>query len=53
MILFDHGEDTVKKPTTVRATGLGHPEGPYELDDGRVIFANTYGRVILAGARSA
>ena len=32
----------MKKPTTVRATGLGHPEGPYELDDGRVIFANTY-----------
>jgi gluconolactonase len=32
----------VKKPMTVRATGLGHPEGPYELDDGRVIFANTY-----------
>lgn len=27
---------------TVCATGLGHPEGPYELDDGRVIFANTY-----------
>jgi gluconolactonase len=26
----------------VRAVGLGHPEGPYELDDGRVIFANTY-----------
>ena len=32
----------MKKPMTVRATGLGHPEGPYELDDGRVIFANTY-----------
>lgn len=32
----------MKKPITVRATGLGHPEGPYELDDGRVIFANTY-----------
>lgn len=26
----------------VRATGLGHPEGPYELDDGRVIYANSY-----------
>jgi gluconolactonase len=26
----------------IRATGLGHPEGPYELDDGRVIYANTY-----------
>ena len=32
----------MKKPIAVRATGLGHPEGPYELDDGRVIFANTY-----------
>ena len=32
----------MKKPIIVRATGLGHPEGPYELDDGRVIFANTY-----------
>ena len=32
----------MKKPIVVRATGLGHPEGPYELDDGRVIFANTY-----------
>ena len=32
----------MKKPTKVRATGLGHPEGPYELDDGRVIYANTY-----------
>jgi gluconolactonase len=26
----------------VLATGLGHPEGPYVLPDGRVIFANTY-----------
>jgi gluconolactonase len=32
----------MKKPTKTRATGLGHPEGPYELDDGRVIFANSY-----------
>ena len=32
----------MKKPITVCATGLGHPEGPYELDDGRVIYANTY-----------
>lgn len=32
----------MKKPSITRATGLGHPEGPYELDDGRVIFANTY-----------
>jgi gluconolactonase len=32
----------VKRPQVIRATGLGHPEGPYELDDGRVIYANTY-----------
>ena len=32
----------MKKTAITRATGLGHPEGPYELDDGRVIFANTY-----------
>jgi gluconolactonase len=32
----------MKKPQVTRATGLGHPEGPYELDDGRVIYANTY-----------
>ena len=35
-------EETMKKPITVCATGLGHPEGPYELDDGRVIYANSY-----------
>ena len=32
----------MKKPIKVCVTGLGHPEGPYELDDGRVIYANTY-----------
>ncbi len=32
----------MKKPITVCTAGLGHPEGPYELDDGRVIFANSY-----------
>lgn len=32
----------MKRPQIVRATGLGHPEGPYELDDGRVIYANSY-----------
>ncbi|MEP7240446.1 MAG: SMP-30/gluconolactonase/LRE family protein [Devosia sp.] len=36
----------MKKPTTILVKGLGHPEGPYELDDGRVIFANTYGSEI-------
>lgn len=32
----------MKRPQIIRATGLGHPEGPYELDDNRVIYANTY-----------
>ena len=32
----------MKKPITVCATGHGHPEGPYEHDDGRVIYANSY-----------
>ena len=27
----------MKKPMTICTTGLGHPEGPYELDDGRVV----------------
>jgi gluconolactonase len=32
----------MKKPIEVLAEGLGHPEGPYVLPDGRVVFANTY-----------
>jgi len=32
----------VKKPMEVVAEGLGHPEGPDVLPDGRVVFANTY-----------
>src|SRR3954469_1451898 len=32
----------MKKPFIVCTQGLGHPEGPYKLDDGRVIYANTY-----------
>ena len=32
----------MKKPMKVVAEGLGHPEGPYPLSDGRVVFANTY-----------
>jgi len=36
----------MKKPVTVCTTGLGHPEGPYELDDGRVIYANSYASAI-------
>jgi gluconolactonase len=32
----------MKKPMEVVAEGLGHPEGPCALPDGRVVFANTY-----------
>ena len=32
----------MKKPIEVVAEGLGHPEGPDTLPDGRVVFANTY-----------
>ncbi|MEA2782511.1 MAG: gluconolactonase [Rhodospirillaceae bacterium] len=32
----------MKMPMTVLAEGLGHPEGPYVLPDGRVVYANTY-----------
>ena len=32
----------MKKPIQVLAEGLGHPEGPYVLPDGRVVFANTF-----------
>lgn len=32
----------MKKPIDVLVEGLGHPEGPYVLPDGRVLFANTY-----------
>ena len=32
----------MRKPIEVVAEGLGHPEGPDVLPDGRVVFANTY-----------
>lgn len=32
----------MRKPIEVVAEGLGHPEGPCVLPDGRVVFANTY-----------
>jgi gluconolactonase len=32
----------MNKVMDVVAEGLGHPEGPYALPDGRVVFANTY-----------
>ena len=36
---------------TVCASGLGHSEGPYELDDGRVVYANSYASEIGAWDR--
>ncbi|MEO8668977.1 MAG: SMP-30/gluconolactonase/LRE family protein, partial [Bauldia sp.] len=36
----------MKKPIKVCTGGLGHPEGPYELDDGRVVYANSYASAI-------
>lgn len=32
----------MKKPLDVVAEGLGHPEGPCPLADGRIVVANTY-----------
>lgn len=32
----------MKRPIQVVVEGLGHPEGPDVLPDGRVVFANTY-----------
>lgn len=32
----------MRRPVQVVAEGLGHPEGPDVLPDGRVVFANTY-----------
>lgn len=32
----------MKKPMTVLAEGLGHPEGPYVMPDGRIVFTNSY-----------
>jgi gluconolactonase len=32
----------LQKPVEVVVEGLGHPEGPDVLPDGRVVFANTY-----------
>jgi len=38
----------MRKPIDVLATGLGHPEGPDILPDGRVVMVETYGSRILA-----
>ena len=32
----------MREPNEILSEGLGHPEGPYALPDGRVVFANTY-----------
>jgi gluconolactonase len=40
----------MKKPMKVLAEGLGHPEGPYPLPDGRVVFANTKVEIVTTSA---
>jgi gluconolactonase len=35
-------EKAMKLPMKLLAEGLGHPEGPCPLPDGRIVFANTY-----------
>jgi gluconolactonase len=32
----------MSKKVSILSEGLGHPEGPYVLPDGRVVFANSY-----------
>ena len=41
----------MKKPIETLATGLGHPEGPDILPDGRVIMVETYTSKIIAWSR--
>jgi len=41
----------MRKPITVLAEGIGHPEGPSVLPDGRVVFTNTYRSEIVAWDR--
>jgi gluconolactonase len=38
----------MRKPVTVLAEGIGQPEGPCILPDGRVVFTNTYRSEIVA-----
>jgi gluconolactonase len=34
--------EPMRRPIEIVAEGLGHPEGPDALPDGRIVFANTY-----------
>jgi gluconolactonase len=38
----------MRKPVTVLAEGIGQPEGPCVLPDGRVVFTNTYKSEIVS-----
>ena len=38
----------MKHPVTTLAEGLGHPEGPDVLPDGRIVFVETYTSKVLA-----
>lgn len=42
----------MKKPVTTLAEGLGHPEGPDVLPDGRVVMVETYTGKIVAWSRA-
>src|SRR5215471_16672196 len=38
----------MRKPVTVLAEGIGQPEGPCILPDGRIVLTNTYRSEIVA-----
>ena len=38
----------MRKPISVLAEGIGAPEGPCVLSDGRVVFTNTYKSEIVS-----
>src|SRR5260370_7055998 len=38
----------MRRPITVLAEGIGQPEGPCILPDGRVVFTNTYKSEIVS-----
>ena len=41
----------MRKPISILAEGIGSPEGPCVLPDGRVVFTNTYGSKIVSWDR--
>src|SRR5688572_32657168 len=41
-------EERMKKPIETLAGGLGHPEGPDIMPDGRIVMVETYTSMIVA-----